>query len=447
MTRSLSIRLPSRVPAVALPARVAAAIRTQQDSSERLIGWTQLAIVVLFGTLYAVSPKSFKADVPFEPVPLVLGIYFVFTVGRLLIALRGRLPGWLLYVSVVVDMALLFGLIWSFHLQYQQPPSFYLKAPSLLYVFIFIVLRALRFEVRFVVFAGLVGALGWIALVAYAVVFQNGLMVTRDYVQYATSNAILIGAEIDKIASILTVTAVLAVAIARARALLVRAATEGSAARELARFFAPAIADHIRAAPETLRAGEGAARTAAILYCDMRGFTQLSNALPPDRLMALLADYQARVVPVIGEAGGTIDKFLGDGILAGFGALAETPTYAADALRAATAIVAAIEAWNETRIADGETPIRVGVAVTVGRIVAGAVGDASRLEYTVIGEPVNLAAKLEKHTKVEGVRAIATAAAFDVAAAQGYTEAAVERRPRRVVEGVADPVDLVVLAA
>lgn len=144
-----------------LPERVSRVIQTQQDASERVIGWSQLVIVLLFGTLYAVSPKTFTSDVPFTPVPWALGSYLIFTVLRLYLAYRGRLPDTILYTSVVIDMTLLLGLIWSFHIQYLQPPSFYLKAPTLLYVFIFIALRALRFEARFVVFAGIVAAAGW----------------------------------------------------------------------------------------------------------------------------------------------------------------------------------------------------------------------------------------------------------------------------------------------
>ena len=99
------------------------------------------------------------------------------------LAYRGRLPGWLLSLSVVIDMALLLGLIWSFHLQYNQPPSFYLKAPTLLYVFIFIALRALRFEARYVVMSGLVAAIGWGFMIGYVVVAEVGNpMITRDYI-------------------------------------------------------------------------------------------------------------------------------------------------------------------------------------------------------------------------------------------------------------------------
>ena len=87
-----------------------------------------------------------------------MGVYFFFTVLRLALAYRGSVGLLILYISIVLDMCLLLGLIWSFHLQYEQPPSFYLKSPTLLYVFIFIALRALRFEARYVVAAGIVAA-------------------------------------------------------------------------------------------------------------------------------------------------------------------------------------------------------------------------------------------------------------------------------------------------
>ena len=430
-----------------LPERVNDAIRDQQDASEILIGWVQLSVVSLFGTLYLVSPKTFADDSAFAPVPWVLGAYFAFTVLRIYLARRGRVADWMLYLSVVIDMGLLFVLIWSFHLQYKQPPSFYLKAPTLLYVFIFIALRALRFEARFVIVAGLVAAAGWSTLAAYAIIASGGAMITRDYVYYMTSNSILIGAEIDKIVSILTVTAIIAVAIARARGLLVRAVAEGAAAHDLARFFSPEVAERITAAEQVVRAGEGQARDAAILNCDIRGFTRFAVTVAPRELMATLADYQARLVPVIQSHGGTIDKFMGDGIMATFGASVTTETYAADALRAVDDVMAAADEWGAERAAAGKAALKVGAAVASGRITFGAVGDETRLEYTVIGEAVNLAAKLEKHNKAEGVRAMTTVAAFELAVAQGYRPpTAPARLAARTIEGLEATVDVMVLA-
>ncbi|MEE8507107.1 MAG: adenylate/guanylate cyclase domain-containing protein, partial [Kiloniellales bacterium] len=273
-----------------LPERVRKAIQEQGDATERLIGWVQLAVVLTFATLYTISPKTFPAEQAFQPVPWVIGAYMVFTVIRLSLAYRMSLPGWFLIVSIVIDMSLLFGLIWSFHIQYMQPASFYLKAPTLLYVFIFIALRALRFEARFVLVAGVVAALGWLVLVLYVITVDPGdNMITRDYIAYMTSNSILLGAEFDKMVSILVVAIILGVALMRGRALLVRAVAEGVAAQELARFFAPEIASKIRGSDQEIAAGTGEARDAAIVNFDMRGFTRFAEKQAPDQVMSLLA--------------------------------------------------------------------------------------------------------------------------------------------------------------
>ncbi|MFV7875565.1 adenylate/guanylate cyclase domain-containing protein, partial [Enterococcus faecium] len=137
----------------------------------------------------------------------------------------------------------------------------------------------------------------------------------------------------------------------------------------------------------------GRAVEATVLYCDIRGFTGLAATLDPDALMTLLADYQSRVVACIAAHGGSVDKFLGDGVLASFGAARPSRRHAAAAVEAAIAIVAACDAWAREREAAGLHPVRIGVTVAAGTVVFGAVGDASRLEITVIGEPVNLAAK------------------------------------------------------
>ncbi len=447
MWRRLKVLLLGDAAESHLPERVQLAIERQQDESEVLIGWVQLAVVTAFAVLYSVAPKTFTAEAEFAPVPWALGLYLAFTLLRLALAYLRVLPRWFLALSVIIDMALLLGLIWSFHLQYQQPAAFYLKAPTLLYVFIFIGLRALRFEARFVVLAGVAAALGWLALVFYAVVADPAEnLITRDYVHYMTSASILLGAEFDKVISILMVTLILAVAILRARRLLVRSVAEGAAARDLSRFFAPQIARQITASEQRIRPGEGELRDAAVLYCDVRGFTKLASRLSPGEVMRLLAEYQTRMVAVIQSHGGSIDKFLGDGIMATFGAAVKTETYAADALRAVDDLARAAAEWAAEREAAGIPPLVIGLAVAVGPVVFGAVGDETRLEFTVIGDSANLAAKLEKHTKVERGRALTTERSFAVAREQGYRPAAEpERRPAVHIEGVEGPVDLVVM--
>jgi adenylate cyclase len=437
-----------RKPANTLPERVVNTIRVQQDASERLVGWFQLAVVLIFGMLYLVSPKTFSTEETFALVPWVLAIYLLFTIIRLVLAYRNRMTGPLLYISVVLDMGLLLGMIWGIHIQYQQPPSFYLKVPTLLYVFIFIALRALRFEARYVIAAGMVAAVGWMAMATYALTATGeSEMITRDYVYYLTSNSILIGAEFDKIITILTVTVIMAVAIHRGQRLLVRSVTESTAARDLSRFFSPEIARQITAAEQEVAVGEGQLREAAILMVDIRGFTRLAAVIKPDELICLLADYQALLIPIIQRNGGTIDKFLGDGIMATFGAAVTSDKFAADALETVDGIMAAADSWSAELQAAGKPPLKIGAAIATGNVVFGAVGDATRMEYTVIGDAVNLAAKLEKHTKSEGVRALCTASAYETALQQGYRPLEDHNKLLdRTVEGVDKPIDLVVLA-
>ena len=431
-----------------VPSRVRKSIRQQQCQSEVLIGWMQVGIIIVFATLYAIAPKTFNPNTMFAPVPFALCLYGAFTLVRLLLAYKDWLPRWFLMLSIILDMALLFGLIWSFHLQYAQPPGFYLKAPTLLYVFIFIALRGLRFDARYVIVSGIAAAIGWAVLLHYAIEYHpDGNPLTRDYVQYLTSNAILLGGEFDKIITILVFTAILSLVIIRGRILLIKSANDEAAASELSRFFAPAIASRIIESEERIEAGDGVLRHAAILFVDIRGFSRLAIEETPSETMAILKEYEARMGRVIEAADGTIDKFMGDGIIATFGAAHSCSNYAASALNCVDAIIAEGESWKSDRINLSKKPLNIGAAVAMGDVVFGAVGDANHLDYTVIGPAVNLSAKLEKHNKIAGVSALTTRAVYELACEQGYNSPFKHSiLVGQNVEGVIGPLDLVMLA-
>jgi adenylate cyclase len=426
-----------------LSERMRDALRRHARTSEVLVKLIQLAVVLIWAALYAAAPKT-DAGTSFSPVPYALAAYLTLNALGLWWVMKRDLPAWTTYLSIALDMAVLMLLIWSFHIQYGQPASFYLKAPTLLYVFIFIALRALRFEARFVLAAGLFAALGWLVLAAYAVFTDaDRSPVTRDYVTYMTDNAVLIGAEIDKIVSILMVTGILALALRRAGSFLRRATTEGITASELARFFDAPVASRIREAAQGARPGEGTRRHAAILFVDIRSFTPLASGLPPDRVVALLTAYQMRIVPIIHRHGGTIDKFLGDGIMATFGAVEGRPDFAAAALRALDDIVADCEGWPESSDLLAQLPRgAVNGAAAAGDVIFGTLGNEERLEYTVIGAAVNLAAKLEKFNRQARARALTDAATFRMARAQGY---AARPRARRLAFRVSGARQAVVL--
>ena len=432
--------------AKALPARIAADIGRQQFRSEIMVGVVQLAVVAVFYLLYVVTPASFTPDAPVRATPLGLSLFTILVALRLWFAATDQLGRGILAVSVVAEMAVLMFTIWAYHLQFEAQPSLYLKSTGLFYVFIMVALRALRFDPLWVLLSGFTAALGWIVLTAYAIVRAPGNPITWDYVTYLGSSQIHPGGEADKVLAIVMVTVILALTLARARRFLVQSVSQTQAASDLARFFDREVAERITGADLRAAAGHGELRNAAILFIDMRGFTKLSATLTPPKLIEVISEYQRLLVPVVQSHGGSIDKFMGDGIMASFGAVSPSDHYAADALRAVDAILEAAARWKTERSAAGKPAPSVGAAVASGEVVFGVIGDDNRLEYTVIGDAVNLAAKLEKHTKVESVRSLTTRELLELALRQGYAAAASKQILRnRAVGGVAAPLDLAVL--
>lgn len=286
-----------------LPERVRLAIERQQDQSEILIGWAQLLLISFFIALYLISPKP-PDGMAFTPVPYVLSAFLLVSLLRLRCAYSFRLPDWYLIGSSLVDIALLLGLIWSFHKQYGQPPSFSLKAPTLLYMFIFIALRALRFDATSLVAVGLAAAAGWLCLVILAIAASGpGSEITRDYVSYLTSNRILIGGEVDKIITILVVTGILALALVRARRLVIRSVIDLTVASDLTRFVAPEVATLVRAADREIQPGDAEVTTATVLFCDIEKFSTISEQLEPQVLMTMLNEYFAAIAELVDREG------------------------------------------------------------------------------------------------------------------------------------------------
>jgi adenylate cyclase len=391
------------------PERVRWLIVEQQVRSEILIGWVGFALVLFFLVLYTVSPKT-SAGTRFMPVPWVLGAFLGVTALRLALAYRRWLNPPFLIAGVCLDIALLLGLIWSFHLQYQQPAPFYLKVPTLLYVFIFIALRALRFEPVYVIAAGLSAAAGWLAMLAYAA-SSGDMVVTRDYVRYLTSNSVLIGAEIDKIIAILMVTGVLALALARSRRILYRAVLDSVLAKDLSRFVAPEVAARISASERGLRAGEGEVREATVLFTDIEAFSTLAEKVSPEQLVMLLNEYFEAVSGAVERHGGVITQFQGDAMLITFNTVRDDPGHAAKAVRTALEI----QQLTRERLFGGAVRMRTRCGINSGRIVAGAVGSAERLLYTVHGDEVNIAARLEQLNKKYGTYLLASESAVRAA--------------------------------
>ena len=177
-------------------------------------------------------------------------------------------------------------------------------------------------------------------------------------------------------------------------------------------------------------------RDVTVLFADLVAFTALSEALAPEVLVAVLNEYFVRMSRVISEHGGHVSKFIGDGLMALFGALEPNPWQANDAVRAALAMQQSVAAFNRELAERGLPALRLGIGIHRGPAIAGIIGSDALMEFTVIGQTVNLASRVERLTRSHGADILITAAVRSGLDPRFVLEAL----PARAVRGVSDPV-------
>lgn len=403
----------------------------------------QLAFVALVFGIYLLSPKGFEASpTSFKPVPIWFSIYCPILIFRLALIFKKRISKAVLNLLIVADVFALCALIFSFHIQYQQPITLSLRSPTFTFFFSFLAIRCLSYDPTKIIIAGLSAALGWIGIVAYAL-RQPEVRLTNKFAEYLQPNTVILGVEIEKLLAILFVTSFLSAAVYRKRILLaefsLKTVRESIMERLIGKnnlgSFAPELSE--------LKPGFGVRRQAATLMVDLRGFSKLTYELSTESILKYLAEYQGIVSEIVYSSGGSIDKYLGDGVLAHFGAIAEVPDYSRRAIEAALRIQEALLAWTDQKKTDG-VKIGFGVAVTVGEVVFGVIGSEEKMEITILGESVNLSAKLEKHTKTVGCTLLTTVKTYETARTQGLPAIDSHQKfPKSIVEGIPHTLDLV----
>lgn len=165
----------------------------------------------------------------------------------------------------------------------------------------------------------------------------------------------------------------------------------------MSRYIDPSIADQLLANKSDIFEGQNVHAT--VLFSDIRGFTTLTEQLGPQGTVHLLNEYFEIMVDCISKEGGILDKFIGDAIMAGFGIPQSLGDNEDRGLRAALAMIQSLESWNATREADGKLPVHIGIGLNSDNIVSGNIGSKKRMDFTMIGDGVNLAARLESACK------------------------------------------------
>lgn len=219
------------------------------------------------------------------------------------------------------------------------------------------------------------------------------------------------------VAAVVTLLAILATTAVR----------EAGRRASLARFLPEELSARLADEDDTLRAGRR--QNAAVAFVDMRGSTTLAENLDPHELSIFLTSFRRRVMRIARLRGGVVDKFLGDGALVVFGLPEPQPDDAARALAFAKDLVEVIARWNVKE--EGHPAVRIGVGIHYGDLFCGIIGEDMRLEFTVLGDTVNVAARLEQATKAHGVPILVSEAARRAAGATAGNWREVSRVPLR----------------
>jgi adenylate cyclase len=183
--------------------------------------------------------------------------------------------------------------------------------------------------------------------------------------------------------------------------------TEGREKTKIRKMFSQyvspaALAVMVDQYEEYAAVGAGSKETVSILFSDIRGFTRLSEDIAPEEIVQMLNHYFAAMTEAIHTHRGTIDKFIGDAIMAVWGAPIKSPQHAADTVRAALEMLAKLAEINAWLAQRGFAPIEMGIGINSGEVVMGSIGSEQKADYTVIGDNVNLASRLEGLTKTYG---------------------------------------------
>ena len=434
-------------------ARLQAIFRKEELASLRFLAWLRTGTLALVA-LWLLSLVSAYRVEHLVSCALFAGLGWVYYA----LSRRGRGRPWYSVLFPVIDALIVLDNLlpimpWNAP---SVPLPILLRFGSFSFLFVPLALMAFLYSPWRTLWSAVAAALAWSAAVLYILsepgaFGQTSLMLqmTEDPRRFLATilnpNFVSLTTVESDIFMLLLVGSLLSVVVWRTRGLVRRQIVVERSRAQLARYFSPNLIDELQEVKEPL--GPGRTQRVAVLFADIVEFTRMSERLPPEQVMELLRSFDRRMARVVFAHRGTLDKYIGDAVMATFGTPRAGPEDALNALRTARAMIDELARWNAKRVARGAVPIRIGIGVHYGIAVLGDIGDERRLEFAVIGDAVNVASRIERLTRALGCDILASQDLVDAARAEAAdaAEAALAGfgvdRPRKL-RGRREPVIL-----
>jgi adenylate cyclase len=309
-------------------------------------------------------------------------------------------------------------------MQHVWPLAMQYKFGGFIYFFVFLASATMAYSWRTIVAYGVWTAVLWLIGLIY-VVYQPATlpelsaqiqMLLTDHpkmLEFLDPNDPHVAGRVQEMFVFMIVAGILAMAGRRTNRLLRRQAEAARERANLARHFSPTMVDQLAHRDQPL----GAVRDqdVAVMFVDIVGFTKFTEQRSAGEVVGTLREFHARMETAVFDHHGTLDKFLGDGLMVTFGTPEAGPHDASNALACAQAMLVAVDKWNRERERMGAEAIRVSIGLHHGRVILGDIGSERRLEFAVLGDPVNVASRLEGLTRELDVRLAMSGALLDAA--------------------------------
>ncbi len=327
-----------------------------------------------------------------HPVLALTIAYGILTTGGLIFSWRGIFHPVLPLVFVTLEILLVGGQTILMGSLMGQSPMSLSALPIAAVIFVILAHAAMRYRPWLVIWAaGLF--LSMMALAARFLPITETMPVMSQNLQHD-----IVHHQMFPVIMIILTAGILFVTARGTRRLLRVSISDRIARHRLSRFFATDIANHLTDDSNENDAS-GAVQPVSVLFTDIRGFSSIAENLTPVELIDLLGEFREILAKVIQEHGGVVDKFIGDAVMAVFGFPEPDESSSARCLACAQAMLQRLQSWSDERSAVGQLPVTIGIGIHYGEAFVGVVGKADLLEFTVIGDTVNIAERVERMTR------------------------------------------------